>query len=221
MRHPCGGSDAFGAVGAFDSTVAVASRRDVLRRAAVAGAMVVGGGALARSGAAGALASPSRAQDRSILNFALLLEYVQAAFYSQAVDGNRLRGELREFAETVAGHEHAHVRFLRKALGSGARREPTYHFGTATRDERKFVEAAVELENLGVAAYNGQVANLTKKTLAAAAEIVSEPRPAPLFSLLPPPLPPPPPPPPIPRRGPPIPEPAPPRCWRLSAPPAS
>jgi rubrerythrin len=173
MRHPCGGSDAFGAVGAFDSTVAVASRRDVLRRAAVAGAMVVGGGALARSGAAGALASPSRAQDRSILNFALLLEYVQAAFYSQAVDGNRLRGELREFAETVAGHEHAHVRFLRKALGSGARREPTYHFGTATRDERKFVEAAVELENLGVAAYNGQVANLTKKTLAAAAEIVS------------------------------------------------
>jgi hypothetical protein len=179
MRHPCGGSDAFGAVGAFDSTVAVASRRDVLRRAAVAGAMVVGGGALARSGAAGALASPSRAQDRSILNFALLLEYVQAAFYSQAVDGNRLRGELREFAETVAGHEHAHVRFLRKALGSGARREPTYHFGTATRDERKFVEAAVELENLGVAAYNGQVANLTKKTLAAAAEIVSvEGRPA-------------------------------------------
>jgi rubrerythrin len=173
MRHPCGGSDAFGAVGAFDSTVAVASRRDVLRRAAVAGAMVVGGGALARSGAAGALASPSRAQDRSILNFALLLEYVQAAFYSQAVDGNRLRGELREFAETVAGHEHAHVRFLRKALGSGARREPTYHFGTATRDERKFVEAAVELENLGVAAYNGQVANLTKKTLAVAAEIVS------------------------------------------------
>jgi rubrerythrin len=173
MRHPCGGSDAFGAVGAFDSTAAVASRRDVLRRAAVAGAMVVGGGALARSGAAGALASPSRAQDRSILNFALLLEYVQAAFYSQAVDGNRLRGELREFAETVAGHEHAHVRFLRKALGSGARREPTYHFGTATRDERKFVEAAVELENLGVAAYNGQVANLTKKTLAAAAEIVS------------------------------------------------
>jgi rubrerythrin len=173
MRHPCGGSDAFGAVEAFDSTVAVASRRDVLRRAAVAGAMVVGGGALARSGAAGALASPSRAQDRSILNFALLLEYVQAAFYSQAVDGNRLRGELREFAETVAGHEHAHVRFLRKALGSGARREPTYHFGTATRDERKFVEAAVELENLGVAAYNGQVANLTKKTLAAAAEIVS------------------------------------------------
>lgn len=173
MRQSCGRSGAFGAVGAFDSTAAVGSRRDLVRRAAAAGTMLVGGGAVARSGAARGLASPSPAQDRLILNFALLLEYVQAAFYSQAVDGNRLRGELREFAETVAGHERAHVRFLRKALGSRARPEPTYRFGAATRDERKFVEAAVVLENIGVAAYNGQVANLTKKTLAAAAEIVS------------------------------------------------
>jgi len=173
MRQPCGGSDRLGSEVAFDSTHAATSRRDIVRRAAAAGAVLVGGGALARSSAGRPLAAPSPAQDRTILNFALLLEYVQAAFYSRAVDGNRLRGELREFAETVAGHERDHVRFLRDALGSHARPEPAYHFGDATRNEKKFVAAAVGLENIGVAAYNGQVANLTKKTMAAAAEIVS------------------------------------------------
>jgi rubrerythrin len=173
MRQPFGRSDPSGAACALEAAGGVTSRRELVGRAAVAGAAVVGLGAFAGSGGARGLTPPSAAQDRAILNFALLLEYVQAAFYSRAVAGNRLRGELRDFAETVAEHERGHVRFLRSALGSRARAEPTYHFGTATQDERKFVAAAVVLENTGVAAYNGQVANLTKKTMAAAAEIVS------------------------------------------------
>ncbi len=84
-----------------------------------------------------------------------------------------LKGDVRRFAETVAAHEQAHVEFLRKSLGAHARPKPEFDFGDATRNERSFLDAAVLLENTGVAAYNGQAANLTKPALAAAAEIVS------------------------------------------------
>jgi hypothetical protein len=124
-------------------------------------------------GASAGAPSPSAAQDRKIFNFALLLEYLQAEFYRQAVDRGRLRGDVLRFAEVVAQHEEAHVRFLRKALGAHAHARPSFVFGDKTADERKFLDAAVLLENAGVLAYNGQAANLTKPALAAAAEIVS------------------------------------------------
>lgn len=124
-------------------------------------------------GASTAAPAPSSALDQKIFNFALLLEYLQAAFYTEAVEAGALRGEIREFAEIVGGHEHEHVDFLEQALGRRARKRPTFEFGSATHDQQKFVDTAVLLENTGVAAYNGQAANLTKKSLAAAAEIVS------------------------------------------------
>ena len=148
------------------------SRREALSRG-IAGVAAVAGVVLFGGHARQAGAAPSRAQDQKIFNFALLLEYLQAAFYSEAVDHGRLKGEVREFAEIVSEHERDHVRYLQKALGSKARERPTFTFGDATQDQRKFLDAAVLLENTGVAAYNGQAANLTKKALAAAAEIVS------------------------------------------------
>lgn len=155
--------------------VSTASRRDILRRGSVAGAIVaLGGGVGVVAHASSALAStPSRAQDREIFNFALLLEYLQADFYAAALRGGALKGDVLRFAEVVAAHEHAHVEYLRKALGRHARPHPTFDFGSATRDEQAFLDAAILLENTGVVAYNGQAANLTKPALAAAAEIVS------------------------------------------------
>lgn len=147
----------------------------MLRRGALAAAgLAFGGGVVAavRPDPARA-AAPSAAQDREIFNFALLLEYLQADFYSEALRHGALKGDVRRFAEVVAAHEQAHVEFLRKALGSHARAKPTFDFGRATQDERSFLDAAVLLENTGVVAYNGQAANLTKPALAAAAEIVS------------------------------------------------
>jgi hypothetical protein len=140
---------------------------------AAAGAAVVAGIATLGPRPRTASAAPSKAQDQEIFNFALLLEYMQAAFYSEAVDHGRLRGEVAEFARTVGEHEREHVRFLQGALGPHARPRPEFDFGDATQDQRKFLAAAVLLENTGVAAYNGQAANLTKKALAPAAEIVS------------------------------------------------
>lgn len=149
------------------------TRRLLIRKGAMGAAALAAAGGILGRGATAAPAPPSRALDRKIFNFALLLEYLQAAFYTDGVDRDALRGEVREFAEVVAEHERAHVEFLERALGPHARRKPTFDFGSATASERRFVETAVLLENTGVAAYNGQAANLTKRSLAAAAEIVS------------------------------------------------
>lgn len=160
------------AAGPGGSVSVSSTRRDLLRRGSLVAAVVLGaagGTATPRADAA----EPSAGQDREILNFALLLEYLQASFYSDAVAHGALSGEVREFAEVVADHERAHVAFLRKTLGAGARARPAFTFGDATRNERAFLKAAVVLENTGVLAYNGQAANLTKGALAAAAEIVS------------------------------------------------
>jgi hypothetical protein len=166
--HRCVGAESAASEPARRST-----RRAVVRGGLlIGGAFAVGGGAFGwRAGAA--TPAPSAATDQRIFNFALLLERLQAAFYTTAVDGDALRGEIREFAEIVAGHEREHVAFLEGALGSNADAKPTFQFGSATQEERSFLDAAVLLENTGVAAYNGQAANLTKKSLAAAAEIVS------------------------------------------------
>ena len=107
------------------------------------------------------------------MNFALLLEYLQAAFYREALSRDLLRGELREFAETVAANEEEHIALLRGALGRRARSRPTFRFDDVLRSRRAFVRSALTLEDAGVAAYNGQAANLTKEALLPALRMVS------------------------------------------------
>ena len=163
----------------FASEVAPSPDAPRWTRGAFAARGLLAGGGLAAGGVVGgwrataAAPAPSTALDRKIFNFALLLERLQAAFYREAIEAGALRGELREFAEVVGGHERDHVEFLERALGSRADKPPTFEFGSATREQARFVDTAVLLENTGVAAYNGQAANLTKRSLAAAAEIVS------------------------------------------------
>ena len=150
------------------------TRERFLRRAVVAGGtLAVGGVVIAGLPRLAASAPQSAAQDAEIFNFALLLEYLQAAFYGEAVERGELTGELLEFARVVAEHERAHVDYLLNVLGGGAREEPSTDFGDATADPDAFGAAAVALEDVAVAAYNGQAANLTKNALRAAATIIS------------------------------------------------
>jgi rubrerythrin len=123
--------------------------------------------------AGNALASPSKAQDERILQLVLLLEYTQVALYEQALRSAGLQGELRVFARTALGHEREHLAAIRRALGSKARPMPSFDFAKSTRSQAAFLQAAIKLEDIAVAAYNGQATNLTKPTLAAAATIVS------------------------------------------------
>lgn len=120
-----------------------------------------------------AVAAPSKAQDAKILQLVLQLEYTQVAFYEQALRDGGLTGELHDFAQTALGHERAHLAAIQKALGAQAGPKPTFRFGAKTKSADAFVRATIDLEDIAVAGYNGQAANLTKPTLAAAAEIVS------------------------------------------------
>jgi Ferritin-like domain len=152
---------------------AAASRADVVRKAVAAGGAVLGGAVLLGGWPRGASSAPSPQQDVRVLNFVLLLEQVKGAFYAEAVRLGRLTGEVREFARTVRVHESQHLQFITGALRGKARPAPTVAFGSATSREREFAAAAITLEDLSVAAYNGQAANLTKGALRAAARIVS------------------------------------------------
>ena len=116
---------------------------------------------------------PSKAQDVEILNFALLLEYVQAGLYADVLRRDVLTGELRRVRRDRRRHERAHIAFIRKALGGKARKPPKLDFGDDTATAESFTDVALKLEDLGVAAYNTQAPNLTKGALAAAARIVS------------------------------------------------
>ena len=149
------------------------SRGKLLKRALAAGGTVLAGGVVIAGLPRLAVSAPSPAQDLEILNFALQLEYMESAFFAEASVSGRLTGELLGFSETVRRHERAHVAFLRTALGRKARKRPTFDFGNATRDPNAFTSAAVALQDLMVAAYNGQAANLTTGVLASAAKIVS------------------------------------------------
>jgi rubrerythrin len=116
--------------------------------------------------------APSKSQDAKILQLVLQLEHTQVAFYEQALR-NGLTGALQNYARTALAHEQAHLAAIQKALGAKAGREPAFRFGAKTRTAGAFVRAAIHLEDIAVAGYNGQATNLTKPTLAAAAEIVS------------------------------------------------
>jgi len=106
--------------------------------------------------------------DVAILNYALTLEYLEAAFYVEAVKSN-FPGNVGTFAKIVSNHETAHVKFLVSALGRAAVKKPTFDFKGTTADEAKFKATAQVLEDTGVAAYLGQVGNIKSKQILAAA----------------------------------------------------
>lgn len=147
-------------------------RRRFLRVLAGTGGATLGGVLVGRAVAVSG-ADPSPAQDRRIFQFALVLEELQSAFYSESLQRSGLQGDLRDFARVVGAHEHAHVAFLRKVLGPAAGPPPSFHFAAATSSPQSFSVAAHAIENLGVAAYNGQGAKLTAGAMEHAAEIVS------------------------------------------------
>ncbi len=148
------------------------TRTAFLRKAGVGAGAVVGSGAI--FGALPSIASAAIPRsDIAILNFALTLEFLEAEFYTEAVQKGRLNGELERFARVVGAHERAHVAFLRKVLGRKAVSKPRFNFGDTTVNQGKFAETAQTLEDTGVAAYLGQVGRIrTKAVLSGAGSIL-------------------------------------------------
>jgi hypothetical protein len=156
----------------------VSSRRRWVFGAGLAGA------ALAAKSASAQTQTPATpaTSDVAILNYALTLEHLEAAFYTQGLT----RFKATDFSNamfanvfgpgTVAGvytnlgrirdHEVAHVRALQEAIRSlgGTPVEPcTYKFPYDTPEQ--FLQFAVALEETGVAAYNGALALLASAAL--------------------------------------------------------
>jgi hypothetical protein len=112
-------------------------------------------------------------RDVDILNFALTLEYLEAAFYREALDRGQLSGESLIFAQVTEAHEQAHVDQLKQVLGSDAVAEPRFDFQGTTRKD-SFLKTAQTLEDTGVAAYAGQGPRIkTDAILAAAGSILA------------------------------------------------
>jgi len=161
--------DADGAIQEGAEHVDPFTRGSFLRRAGIGVGAVAGGGALLGSVPSLAFAGGVPRSDIAILNFALTLEYLEAAFYAEAVSKGKFGGETGQFAQTVASHEAAHVAFLKKALGAKAVKKPKFNFKGTTTDKAKFEATAQVLEDTGVAAYLGQVGNIKAKAILKAA----------------------------------------------------
>lgn len=152
---------------------------------------------------------PSGITDDDIFNFALNLEYLEAEYYLRATTGAGLSASdvgsspgtvtggaavpfktpaIQAFAAEIAADELAHVRFIRKVLGSKAVDEPAIDlmnsFNAAAQaagigssfnpfaDENSFLLGAFTFEDVGVTAYHGAAGLLTVSgDLAAAAGI--------------------------------------------------
>jgi rubrerythrin len=158
------------------------TRLGFIKKAGLAGGAFVGGGALlsaltpAAAMAAGKGRPPAKfgKGDVGILNFALTLEYLEAAFYNEATANNNrksfLKGaQAKAFLKQTTTDENAHVAFLKKALGKKAVAAPKVDFGSTTSSEASFMKTAVALENTGVGAYSGQALNISSPAYIAAA----------------------------------------------------
>ncbi len=147
------------------------TRLQLLRRAAIGGGAVLGGGVLL-TGVPAAYAQG--VTDVDILNLLHLNEALEAAFYSEAVSRGRLSGRALEFARQLATNETAHRDLARQALGANARPLPGFAFGETTANNETFLATSLVLENNDVAVLNGAGPLLRSKALlAVAGQVVS------------------------------------------------
>lgn len=108
--------------------------------------------------------------DIDIVNYALLLEYLEADFYDQVVAAGVLEGQALEYAKQFGSNEQEHVDALTatvESLGGTPAPRPKTRFGLENPDE--VLQTALDVENLGAAAYLGQAARIKDKQILAAA----------------------------------------------------
>ena len=170
------------------------TRRDLMRKGVVGAGGVAAGSALlgllspleayaaATAGQKGAYSTKLAAVRRTakkptkndviIANYALTLEYIEAAFYEAAVKKDFADADVNQAAKILAFHERAHVNALKKVLGSAAVKEPKFNGETVEallKDQQTFLLTAASIEPVGTAAYAGAAPYLSNVAVTKAA----------------------------------------------------
>ncbi len=114
--------------------------------------------------------APKPAADVDIVNYALMLEYVEADFYAAVIRAGLFSGKRLALLEAIGDHELQHVEALANTvaqLGGTPVRKPrtTFALGSPTA----VAALAATVENLGASAYLGQAGNIRNKEVLAAA----------------------------------------------------
>ena len=152
------------------------TRSAFLLRSAVAAGAVYGLGSVSPF-VSRALAQDGGSGDIDILNFALTLEYLEAAFYAQALKNvGDMSSGVKKLATEIRDNEDEHVDALKAAIEGGggkAVKAPGVKFGAAFKSEKSFLKLAQTLEDTGVSAYNGAAPQIQSgDVLTAAGSIV-------------------------------------------------
>ncbi|KAF5369383.1 hypothetical protein D9758_002544 [Tetrapyrgos nigripes] len=119
-----------------------------------------------------------RADDPDVLNFALTLEHIEDAFYTQALsqfdekafeDAGYEPWIRARFLE-ISAHEKDHVNFLTMTLQSaGATAVQACNYTFPYTDSKSFVELSSAFETVGTSAYTGAASLITNKDYLTAA----------------------------------------------------
>jgi rubrerythrin len=111
--------------------------------------------------------------DLAIVKYALTLEHIETDFYNAVLDSGVVKDKaLGETAKLIRDAEQAHVDTLTgvvKDLGGKPERPTTTFDAVLEGGEKMVLETAAAVENLGAAAYLGQVARIKSKDILAAA----------------------------------------------------
>ena len=108
--------------------------------------------------------------DLGIVNYALTLEYLEAAFYAEVAKSGLFKGADLALIEEFGKNEAEHVTALTstvKTLGGKPAPVPKMQFDLT--DAATVLQTAADVENLGAAAYLGQAAAIESPDVLAAA----------------------------------------------------
>jgi rubrerythrin len=112
--------------------------------------------------------------DIKIVNYALTLEYLEAAFYKQVIASGEIKDKaVVEIAKKFGQTEQEHVDALKatatKLGGKPVAAPKTAFEGVISKGAKTILATAATVENLGAAAYLGQAGNIKNKEVLAAA----------------------------------------------------
>jgi rubrerythrin len=96
--------------------------------------------------------------DLGIVNYALTLEYLEAAFYDEVAKSGLFKGDDLALIEEFGSNEAEHVAALEATAAKLGKPTAKPKTKFELKDAQTVLETAAEVENLGAAAYLGQAA---------------------------------------------------------------